>query len=49
MIYHFDILSSTNDEAFDPRYGEGDVVWAGQQTAGRGSEGISGWAARAKI
>lgn len=39
MIYHFDILSSTNDEAFDPRYGEGDVVWAGQQTAGRGQRG----------
>ena len=39
MIYHFDILSSTNDEAFDPRYGEGDIVVAEQQTEGRGQRG----------
>lgn len=39
MIHHFDILASTNDEAFDPRYGEGDIVWAEQQTAGRGQRG----------
>lgn len=39
MIYHFDILSSTNDEAFDARYCEGDVIVARHQTAGRGQRG----------
>lgn len=39
MIYRFDIISSTNDEAFDPRYSEGDVVWAEHQTEGRGQRG----------
>lgn len=39
MIYRFDILASTNDEAFNPRYGEGDVVWAEQQSEGRGQRG----------
>lgn len=39
MIHRFDILSSTNDEALDPRYVEGDVVWAEHQTAGRGQRG----------
>lgn len=39
MIYRFDILTSTNDEAFNPRYGEGDVVWAEQQSEGRGQRG----------
>lgn len=39
MIHRFEILSSTNDEALDPRYVEGDVVWAEQQTAGRGQRG----------
>lgn len=41
MIYHFDILSSTNDEAFDARYCEGDVIVARHQTAGRGQRGHS--------
>lgn len=39
MIHRFDILSSTNDEALDTRYVEGDVVWAEHQTAGRGQRG----------
>lgn len=39
MIHRFEILSSTNDEALDPRYVEGDVVWAEHQTAGRGQRG----------
>lgn len=39
MIYHFDILPSTNDEAFSASYCEGDVVLARRQTAGRGQRG----------
>lgn len=39
MIYRYDILTSTNDEAFDLRYGEGDVVCAEHQTVGRGQRG----------
>lgn len=39
MIYHFDILGSTNDEARNPIYQEGDVVIADRQTAGRGQRG----------
>ena len=39
MIYRFDTLTSTNDEAFDPRYGEGDVILAERQTLGRGQRG----------
>lgn len=39
MIYHFDITSSTNDDARDEKYHEGDVVWADFQTAGRGQRG----------
>ena len=39
MIYHFDITGSTNDDARDERYREGDVVWADFQTAGRGQRG----------
>ena len=39
MIYHFDITSSTNDDARDEKYREGDVVWADFQTAGRGQRG----------
>jgi BirA family biotin operon repressor/biotin-[acetyl-CoA-carboxylase] ligase len=39
MIYHFDILPSTNDEAFSVSYREGDVVAARHQTAGRGQRG----------
>ena len=39
MIYHFDITASTNDDARDEKYHEGDVVWADFQTAGRGQRG----------
>ena len=39
MIYHFDITASTNDDARDDKYREGDVVWADFQTAGRGQRG----------
>ncbi|MBO5234926.1 MAG: biotin--[acetyl-CoA-carboxylase] ligase [Alistipes sp.] len=39
MIYRFDILGSTNDEARNALYGEGDVVIAEHQTAGRGQRG----------
>ena len=39
MIYHFSITSSTNDDARDEKYCEGDVVWADFQTAGRGQRG----------
>ncbi len=39
MIYHFPITASTNDDARDEKYCEGDVVWADFQTAGRGQRG----------
>ena len=39
MIYHLDITASTNDDARDEKYREGDVVWADFQTAGRGQRG----------
>ena len=39
MIYHFDITASTNDDARDEKYRDGDVVWADFQTAGRGQRG----------
>ncbi len=39
MIYHFDTTASTNDDARDEKYREGDVVWADFQTAGRGQRG----------
>lgn len=39
MIYHFDKLASTNDEAVKPTYAEGDIVWADVQSAGRGQRG----------
>ncbi|MBQ8863430.1 MAG: biotin--[Rikenellaceae bacterium] len=39
MIYRFDTLSSTNDEARNPRYTHGDVVVAEFQTEGRGQRG----------
>lgn len=39
MIYRFDTLTSTNDEAFNPRYGEGDVIVAEHQSEGRGQRG----------
>jgi len=39
MIHRILRTPSTNDEARDPRYGHGDVVWAECQTAGRGQRG----------
>ena len=39
MIYHFDKLASTNDEAVKATYTEGDIVWADVQSAGRGQRG----------
>ena len=45
MIYRFDILSSTNDEATKPAYHEGDIIWAESQSAGRGQRGHT-WESR---
>lgn len=39
MIYRFDILTSTNDEACKSSYAEGDVIVADSQSAGRGQRG----------
>lgn len=39
MIYHLDTTASTNDDARDEKYREGDIVWADFQTAGRGQRG----------
>ncbi len=39
MIYRFDTLTSTNDEARDRRYRHGDIICAERQTAGRGQRG----------
>lgn len=39
MIYHIDTTTSTNDDARDERYVEGDIIWAEFQTAGRGQRG----------
>lgn len=39
MIHYIESTTSSNDDARDPRYGEGDVVWAEYQTAGRGQRG----------
>ena len=39
MIYRFDILSSTNDEACGTQYKQGDIIVAESQTAGRGQRG----------
>ena len=39
MIYRFDILPSTNDEATATQYVEGDIILAQRQTAGRGQRG----------
>ena len=48
MIYRFDILGSTNDEARNPLYKEGDIVIAERQTAGRGQRGHSWESAEGK-
>lgn len=39
MIYRFDSLGSTNDEAQSPKYQHGDIVIAERQTNGRGQRG----------
>lgn len=39
MIHRLKQTTSTNDEARDPRYRHGDIVWAERQTAGRGQRG----------
>ncbi len=39
MIYRFDSLGSTNDEAQDQKYSHGDIVVAERQSAGRGQRG----------
>lgn len=39
MIRHIATAGSTNDEARDPQLAHGDVVWADEQTAGRGQRG----------
>ena len=45
MIYHLSSTTSTNDDAKDLRYVDGDIVWADFQTAGRGQRGHS-WESR---
>ena len=45
MIYRFDTLGSTNDEATAPQYVEGDIILAQCQTAGRGQRGHT-WESR---
>ena len=39
MIYRFDTLGSSNDEACKSQYVEGDIILAQRQTAGRGPRG----------
>lgn len=39
MIHHLQTTTSTNDDARSGRYRHGDVVWAEQQSAGRGQRG----------
>ena len=46
MIYHYNITTSTNDDARDAKYRDGDIIWADFQTAGRGQRGHS-WESRA--
>ena len=46
MIYRFDTLTSTNDEARNPRYAHGDIIVAEYQTEGRGQRG-NRWASDA--
>ncbi len=47
-FYHFECLASSNDEARDPRYREGDWIDAEHQTAGRGQRGHT-WSSRAGL
>lgn len=46
MIYRFDTLTSTNDEARNPRYVHGNIIVAEYQTEGRGQRG-NRWASDA--
>lgn len=46
MIYHLHSTTSTNDEARDLKYHDGDIIWADFQTAGRGQRGHT-WESRA--
>ena len=46
MIYRFDTLTSTNDEARRDCYAHGDIVVADKQTAGRGQRGHTWLSAR---
>ncbi len=41
MIYRFSRLTSTNDEAQNPKYRHADLIRADEQTAGRGQRGHS--------
>ncbi len=41
MIYRFSRLTSTNDEAQNPKYRHADMIRADEQTAGRGQRGHS--------
>lgn len=41
MIHYFEQLTSSNDEATQPHYVEGDIIWAERQSAGRGQRGHS--------
>lgn len=45
MIHRIELTTSTNDDARDPRLRHGDVVWAEEQTAGRGQRGHA-WSSR---
>ena len=45
MIYRFNTLGSSNDEACKPQYVEGDIILAQCQTAGRGQRGHT-WESR---
>ena len=45
MIYHLHTTTSTNDDAKQLQYREGDIIWADFQTAGRGQRGHS-WESR---
>ncbi len=39
MIHHIAETTSTNDDAREPRYRHGEIIWAEYQTAGRGQRG----------
>lgn len=41
MIHYFKSLTSSNDEAAQTHYLEGDIIWAESQSAGRGQRGHS--------